>query len=508
MSEANIPPNNQDSAEATEPQYLDWPDIFNNSAVEIANDEEVAIVSSAGDTGEPDPNSLAEAAPVQPSKVDAEGWATIEFPGAIVGIDALEAESVPTDAAAELESSESDTQPTLVEPEPELTPSPRELELMALVRDLNQCNDQLLSRVAQLETSLEESQLVLEAEMTRSQAQASKCSTALKNCNYELRVSQEQVGRLKDELEFANQAHQRQQIRFETLTAELESGQQQIAQIERECAMVQQRYNEQCHTLSQADSNCRDLQNRLQRQQRYTLQFKAALEKSLEVPPPNYDSGNEMDDDSADSTLAPKSQTHVEFMPQMFRPKVKRIQPWSSHASISNQGQSLGDFSRSLPLSVESSPAIATDVMSSSELERADDGDDQLEAEEQLWDDLAKLIDTQTASSSSDAVEPLVTAHQVKQEAPDPDQILAEPVDLEVSPGLKKLAEAQVAAESSPLLMNPVLTKEQQGQAEDLTAFSLNASGPSPVVYPLRPQKKIKSLAAVDLPTFPRRQSN
>jgi hypothetical protein len=44
---------------------------------------------------------------------------------------------------------------------------------------------------------------------------------------------------------------------------------------------------------------------------------------------------------------------------------------------------------------------------------------------------------------------------------------------------------------------------------EDMTAgeMPLVTSGPSPIVYPLRSAKKLKSLAAVDLPSFPRRSN-
>lgn len=87
--------------------------------------------------------------------------------------------------------------------------------------------------------------------------------------------------------ERSHPAAQRQQILVETLTAQLSSSQERIAQLERDCALTQQRHNEQVQQVLQAENTCRDLRLRLHRQQQQTLQFKAALEKCLEMPTAN-----------------------------------------------------------------------------------------------------------------------------------------------------------------------------------------------------------------------------
>ena len=81
-----------------------------------------------------------------------------------------------------------------------------------------------------------------------------------------------------------HQAAQRQQILIETLSQQMESSSEQVAQLERECAHIQQRYNEQSFNLSISENTCTELRSRLERQQRYSLQLKAALDKCLEVP--------------------------------------------------------------------------------------------------------------------------------------------------------------------------------------------------------------------------------
>jgi hypothetical protein len=191
-------------------------------------------------------------------------------------------------------------------------------DLISLIQELNQCNTILLDRVSQLEEALERSQNALKAEVKRSQdhpAFADYNPDSLVAAQ-ELSAAQEQILELYHQLEFVHQTSQRQQILVETLTEQLEASQERVAHLEREAALVQQRYNEQSQVLTQYEASCRDLQARLHRQQRYTLQFKAALEKSLEVSSPPFES-------VADAVAAVGSSENF------FLPKVQRIQPWA-----------------------------------------------------------------------------------------------------------------------------------------------------------------------------------
>lgn len=198
-------------------------------------------------------------------------------------------------------------------------------DLISLIQELNQCNSILLDRVSQLEEALERSQSALKAEVKRSQTQNqvdfSSYDPAI--VSEDLATAQEQVVELYGQLEFVHQTNQRQQILVETLTGQLEASQERVAQLEREAALVQQRYNEQTQLLMQYENNCRDLQSRLHRQQRYTLQFKAALEKSLEVSASPYES-------VAQAVAASENE-------QFFLPKVQRIQPWVSPEFLASQ---------------------------------------------------------------------------------------------------------------------------------------------------------------------------
>lgn len=147
-------------------------------------------------------------------------------------------------------------------------------------RRLQAQNRELLEQKAILEVTLEETQTALQLQMTRSQNQ----ETLLVQQAQALAESQTQTSGLYRDLELAQQTAQRQQIMIETLTEQLESSQERVAQLEQEVATAQAHVHEKVHALMQAEIACRDLKTRLSRQQRYALQFKTALERCLDIP--------------------------------------------------------------------------------------------------------------------------------------------------------------------------------------------------------------------------------
>lgn len=147
-------------------------------------------------------------------------------------------------------------------------------------RRLQAQNRELLEQKAILEVTLEETQTALQLQMTRSQNQ----ETLLVQQAQALAESQTQTSGLYRDLELAQQTAQRQQIMIETLTEQLESSQERVAQLEQEVATAQAHVHEKVHALMQAEIACRDLKTRLSRQQRYALQFKTALERCLDMP--------------------------------------------------------------------------------------------------------------------------------------------------------------------------------------------------------------------------------
>lgn len=502
--------------------------------------------------------------------------------------------------------------------------SPNLVELIALIQDLNQCNSALMDRVTQLEEALECSQTALQAEVSRTQ----EVQTVYNAQDWS--AVQEQVTTLFNQLEFAHQTNQRQQILIETITGQLENSQERVAQLEREAALIQQRYNEQAQILNKSEATCRDLQSRLQRQQRYTLQFKAALEKSLDVPTPSYEASPIAVNAEASSAVP------VVALDSPF-PKVPRIQPWSAQAHSAakaspwmklqnlniaavdsvtepaaepaqpdpapasrtthlhlpafdmpllqistseaapdplpepmvNQVQQLVDdlsLKQQLDQAVKPladmlaealladqaqsgvSTGVSTGVPNSSlnagrpEMKREEvtgsasvqpfastDAEALLastmaDAEDALWQDLARLIDVSTedvvkaslagdlaafesidfTAIQSEPTPPSSAASPSPKSAAQPSQPVSDAA--QIAPLVRRLAQTgpkspeQPAGPATPAV--PAAVQASPAASESIPALD-SPSWPSPVVYPLRPTKKRHSLAMVDLPTFP-----
>ena len=268
----------------------------------------------------PRPTDTPARVPQQPE----EDWQTVDFPNAI-SVDAI-----PT--TPETKNSQSQTQPTEAA-SPPISENLKNLlgnaeqrqgkgsTPVTLMQALHECNRDLLQRIAQLETALEESQKNLQNRETLLEQR----TAALEN-------TQEQLTRLFGKVEVSHQTLQGQEILVESLSSQLATSQTRLAAVERECASTVQRYNEQFHQLVATENVCRELRSRLHRQQRHTLQFKAALERSLEMPhvkspmiePP--DNAEDSAHKQLESLLAAVKSSQIPLPPAFNASPVK---PWS-----------------------------------------------------------------------------------------------------------------------------------------------------------------------------------
>lgn len=408
--------------------------------------------------------------------------------------------------------SEADTpnNPPLSEPTNSMNASDTELrqtdetEWIALTKKLRQRNRTLLKQVAQLEQALAECQESFQSAIARSQGQ----EALLLQQTEELNASQEQATRLFNELESSHQAAQRQQNLIETLSQQLETSQQRIAQMEREGALTQQQYKEQSHKLLQTENVCQELQTRLQRQQRQTLQFKTALEKCLEVPVPSYEP-------KAQPTISGLSQRHLKnvLAAQSLLSKTQPIQPWSAQPDLFADSDDIEPSSRNPvpPQSPSPQPLeamAAGQILNQAEIEtsesRTEPSVSQQEVDQQLLDDEPELARVYELLSELGADLPLNPASGgVNDYAYNPD------LNQDINGGFPLQEDFQQeeadengseweesSVDSQEDIANPEPTQRQQPLLNQ-------PNWPSPVVYPLRPPKKLKSLAAIDLPSFP-----
>lgn len=383
----------------------------------------------------------------------------------------------------------------------------QDADWFALAQKMRQRNRRLLDQVNQLTAALKQKQEVLNVEVTRSQQR----ETQLAQQTEELNTLHEQLARLFNALESSHQASQRQQILIETLSEQLQSSQERIAQLERECALTQQRHNEQSHQLLQAANTCRELRTRLQRQQRQTLQFKAALEKSLEMRPASSDT----------------QQRHRSGnVNQPFVPKAQPIQPWSAEPGLVEEASNFDTlwkrpvkleppqpilFTQTEPFEVRHIEEVdfslrvdASDLAQTTDAPSEDSAAIELELEQQLLAEMSSLAEAAGLSEVESDLADTPADVTVEQEL-QPEQS-------------KELTLYRFNAEDTPLaeetreLEIEVAVQEEQFQEdssgrtpEAQTEVVLPQSNwPSPTLYPLRTPKKRKSLAAIDLPSFPR----
>mgnify|MGYP005839053199 CR=1 FL=1 len=350
----------------------------------------------------------------------------------------------------------------------------REGELLALIRDLNRCNEVLLARINHLEAAVETSQHALQAEVERSQATPQ--ATAVNPS----------VAQLLSELEQTGDALKRQTILSETLKAQLETSQERVAHLERECAVLQKRSQEKTQALQKAEDDCRDLRSRLQRQQRYTLQFKAALEKCLDMSAAQKT--GEASPIAASAGLEVPLPTAVaeSGANPLAMPRADRIQPWSAAATPTTQPDPhLLSLLRSTPDATPPAP----------EPRAADPQAAAPEADEHFWQDIERVIERSTPEPAAPEPAPVADAPGFTEPMPWGPSVRSQPEPIaEPEP-------APIAAEVAP----PVVPVAEP--AKNLPIFqSLGTTGasPSPIVHPLRPPKKKRtSLSAVELPSFP-----
>ena len=344
-------------------------------------------------------------------------------------------------------------------------------------------NQELRSQVTELEAALLRSQTSLRSEIERweavtlAQSGSSESSESLlAQQNQALSGSQVRLGQLFIELENSHRMAQRQQILVETLTDQLQSSHEQIAQLERECAAVQQRSSDHLQQFTQSEQTARDLRSRLHRQQRYTLQFKAALEKCLDVPPATAQG---FVSDFLEETLEPVTVSP----PKVKIPRSQPVQPWSVPITIqeTNEPPMLQPWANAIV--TESEPSNVTDDFEQIDLV-AEPVDGTVE------------ISAETAIVVNPQIDPVSDEDDNDDDALDLSQIERNP----------KLDDAQRLDNWSQVIaqVNAIMGEEVTivGTTQ-LENGDLPTAPIAPVISKTKSQKR-DAMAAIDLPSFPR----
>lgn len=151
-------------------------------------------------------------------------------------------------------------------------------QLVAAAEALQRENAQLRQQVDRLEAAVSECRAALELQQMRTQTQQSLYDARSRD----LEVACQEAQRLATELTAARDALAQQAAERADWAAQYQQAEGQIANLERSCALLQERCLRQSDQLNQSRSTVQDLRARLDRQQRQTLQLRAALEQCLE----------------------------------------------------------------------------------------------------------------------------------------------------------------------------------------------------------------------------------
>ncbi|BAY73851.1 hypothetical protein NIES25_02590 [Nostoc linckia NIES-25] len=406
-------------------------------------------------------------------------------------------------------------------------------KLLALNEELRGANNKLYEEVEQLKDNLAESEKVLQWQKTRS----SVTESMLNQQAQELAAAQEQIKSLFQQLETAVQTVQRQEVFIETHKAQLQISQQRLAQLERECTLLHTNNDEQSQKLLQSENSCRELRTRLMRQQRQTLQFKAALEKCLDTPVPGYDS---LEDTAKHPKDITSTQGRFSRKARSLFPNAQPIKPWSAESeSLSdNPNNSWAEPSPTLPFqrnqptptssswnwSVKEEVPKSAQPPSSPEIDDSSDTTETVSPVESpnLDQQLDSLIQMFFTSQPAPTSSPAPAKTDVDNNVGDPPVWETLATILEDDEAVENPQQEQLQTEINPPTTTPTSstpkifveeTEDYWSEVPQLTQLDLpsessgdnanDANSPSPVVYPQRPPKGRKSLASVELPNFP-----
>ncbi len=433
-------------------------------------------------------------------------------------------------------------------------------KLLTLNEELRSANNGLYEQIEKLKDDLADSEKAVQWQKKRT----SVTESMLNQQTQELAAAQEQIKSLFQQLETAVQTVQRQEIFIETYKAQLQISQQRLAQLERECSLLQTNYGEQSQQLLQSENSCRELRTRLMRQQRQTLQFKAALEKCLDTTVPGDDS---LEDTATHPLEKNTKQSRFAKKARSLFPNAQPIKPWSAEPESLSDNLDTSWKESSTPAQHHRSEPAAT----SSSVWDWSDREDQptppqpdtsseafplLEASPIIDNSPTQpeVVSTSGSSNIDEQIDSLIQMFFASAPASTPSlstietNLDSDRADDDVSfwetsaTTIAEDEEPETAQESNPTISwvlnntsssankssvsptSPIAQTTVSAENEDywseisqlnqvdlpLPDLAQDSSGndasdnksPSPVIYPKRPPKGRKSLASVELPNF------
>ncbi|MCT7983544.1 hypothetical protein NG796_09565 [Laspinema sp. A4] len=516
--------------------------------------QELKQIEPAFQAGDPIGNPEISPTNLDPQEED---WETVEFPNAI-SLDALLVNSQEEEPIPQILSPTESIGEAIARIKAPSISSAASPEAV-LVEQLQQENLELDGRIEQLETLLHECRQSLQQQ----RSQALDRQKLLDRRTLELKSITGQIEQLSEHIQSATKQIQQQQQQIAYLGTQLQTSQEIRAKLERECALTQQRYHEQSQILVQTQTTCQDLRARLHRQQRHTLQFKAALEKCIETPlekanamaslrQSTLEEPTDLLETGAKEAIANPNPANTTLFP-----KADPIKPWSladadeaeprqqpvpnvkSGADLSKIRLPLsakGEHLKPFPSHIPAQEPILEKPSNPKETQSQD-----AENEQPVWEDLDSLIEKPHLEPKRDRpvilapATPVLSLHipsvpvvspltdRIGDRTPDPNiKTNQTPAPVQPQPLLTGNSEMQLLLQAkafseqsqsptpSPIQLPgepPQTGQEQANLGSNIPSTSGGGSNPSiwpaPIVYPVRSaQKKRNSFSAVELPSF------
>ena len=320
--------------------------------------------------------------------------------------------------------------------------------------------------------------------MQRERRQTEALSSQLEQQTKELKSTTE-------ELEVTRQEFEAGQVAIANLSQNLQFTQERMALMERECALTQKNYQEQSQLKQQLENTCRELRARLHRQQRHTLQFKAALEKCIEKPGSvDLESIPTLEPVSSSPATSPDStgtnSTGTDYGVIVFS-KAQPIQPWSAKTDpdIDKLAATTGDSNQETIREIELAQENYNRLLETNK--------------DTVKDLLDKSPDNQELQNVTTGESEYSFSSLGKEDSLPKDEI-RENIYRQIASG---------SQERSPLESLASNLTWEDAPEKEINNFDKNKSDrpqavkpPAPLVYPQASAKKRRSLAAVELPSF------
>ena len=180
---------------------------------------------------------------------------------------------------------------------------------------LREYNRKLLKKVFRLEQELAD----IDNKFNKCIEKSKSSDLLVAQQERELRKYQEETELFESHLAEHQATIKQKEIILNELSEQYQLAQQEAAQLERDCALLQENYNHQVYELTVKDKEIKELKDKLNQQQRSALQYKAELQRYQE---------------QTNTTIAtPAKIAKQPAIPvrQSYSPQ-RTIQPWSTSA--------------------------------------------------------------------------------------------------------------------------------------------------------------------------------